>query len=123
MNSNHVALDCGLPIEERISELVRLWTRDGRGTDHLLTGKAFYAVYSWHLKYWTDHDIAWAEFVAASFDAIGGRDSWDAMLRERAACGSCGDLYRLENIGLCTGCMEYTCYACGAHGSCTGEIL
>lgn len=116
-------LDCGLPFEERIRELVRLWIRDGRGRDHLLTGRAFFAVYSWHLKHWTDHDITWAEFVAASYDAIGSSNGWEAMLRDRAACDTCGNRYRLENIGLCTGCMRYTCYACGVHESCTGETL
>ncbi|WP_371502489.1 hypothetical protein OG871_35640 [Kitasatospora sp. NBC_00374] len=123
MTSNHVVLDCGLPIDERIRRLVEVWTRDNRGREHLLTGKAFFAVYSWHLRHRTDHDIARAEFVAASYDSIGGSDGWDAMLRERANCGTCGDRYRLENIGLCTGCMRYTCYACGAHASCTGETV
>lgn len=88
-----------------------------------MTGKAFYAVYCWHLRHRTDREIARAEFVAASYDAIGGSAGWGAMLRERAACESCGDRYRLENIGLCTGCMRYTCYTCGAHGSCVGEIV
>lgn len=123
VGSNQVILDCGLPFEERIEGVVRPWIRDGRGRDHLLTGKAFFAVYSWHLRHWTDHDIAWAEFVAASYDSIGGEGGWEAMLREHEVCDGCGDRYRLENIGLCTGCMRYTCYACGSHGSCTGEIL
>ncbi|WP_331750270.1 MULTISPECIES: hypothetical protein [unclassified Streptomyces] len=120
---NHVVLGCGLPIEERIRQLAEGWIRDGRDPDHLVTGKAFFTVYSWYSRHWADHDIAWSEFVAASYDFIGGSDGWKAMLRERAACESCRDIYRLENIGLCTGCMRYTCYACGAHGSCVGEIV
>lgn len=123
VNSNHLILDRRLPFEDRIRDLVRLWIRDGRGRDHLLTGKAFFAVYSWHLKHGTDHDITWAEFVAASYDSIGSSGGWEAMLRERAWCDGCGDRYRLENIGLCTGCMRYTCYACGDHASCTGETV
>ncbi|MDX3537052.1 hypothetical protein PV721_22280 [Streptomyces sp. MB09-01] len=123
MNSNHLILDCRLPFEERIRGLVRQWIRDGRARDQLLTGKAFFAVYSWHLRHRADHDSPGAEFVAASYASIGSGDGWEAMLRERASCDSCGDRYRLENIGLCTGCMRYSCYACGAHASCSGEIV
>ncbi|MFE5857054.1 hypothetical protein ACFQ61_28045 [Streptomyces sp. NPDC056500] len=123
MKSNHMALDWALPFEERIRNLVEAWISDGRDGHRLVTGKAFFAVYSWHLMHWTDHDITWAEYAAAAFHNIGGTDGWNAMLRERANCQRCGDTYRLENIGLCTGCMRYTCYACGGHESCTGEIL
>lgn len=118
-----MALDCALPIEERIGRLALAWIRGGRDGSQLVTGKAFFAVYSWHLRHWTDHDITWAEYTAASFHGIGGSDGWNAMLRERVICVSCGDTYRLENIGLCTGCMRYACYDCGAHASCTGEIV
>ncbi|MEE1796119.1 hypothetical protein PUR28_35970 [Streptomyces sp. BE308] len=123
MKSNHVILDWKLPFHERIRQAVEMWIHEGRGPDHLVTGKAFFAMYSWHLRHWTDHDIAWAEFAAASYHSLGGKDGWEAMLRERANCESCGDRYRLENIGLCTGCMRYTCYDCGAHGACAGEIV
>ncbi|MFJ9211900.1 hypothetical protein [Streptomyces sp. L-9-10] len=123
MNSNHVVFDCGLTFEERLGKLAEVWIRDGRGSDHLVTGEAFFAVYSWHLQHWTDHDITWAEYAAAAYDAIGGSDGWSAMLRERAFCESCGDRYRLENIGMCTGCMRYTCYSCGGHGACAGVVV
>ncbi|OKK17230.1 hypothetical protein AMK16_20280 [Streptomyces sp. CB00455] len=123
MTSNDVVLDCQLPLEARIGRLAGMWIRDGRRARHLVTGKAFFAVYSWHLLHWTDHDIAWAEFVAASYDSIGGRGGWEAMLRERTTCQTCGDSYLLENIGLCTGCMRYTCYSCGGHERCAGEIV
>ncbi|MFD7289709.1 hypothetical protein [Streptomyces sp. NPDC059863] len=126
MSNNDVVLGRGSPIEERVSRLAGAWLRDERGGDHLLTGRAFFAVYSWYLwssRQGAGHDTACAEYVAASYDAIGGGDGWNAMLRERAVCESCWDTYRLENIGVCTGCMRYTCYACDAHGSCAGEIV
>ncbi|MFJ8436003.1 hypothetical protein ACIQ9P_32355 [Kitasatospora sp. NPDC094019] len=123
VNSDYVVLDCRRPFEERLGEIVRLWVGGGRGRDHLLTGKAFFAVYSWHLGHRAHRDNAWAAFVAAAYDSIGGDDGWETMLRERAVCGGCGDRYRLGNIGLCTGCMRYTCCGCGTHGSCAGETL
>ncbi|MGW1976999.1 hypothetical protein [Streptomyces sp. NPDC001889] len=123
MKSDHVVFDRGQPIEHRIGRLVTLWTGDGRGPDHLVTGRAFHAVYCRHLRHGTDHGIAWAEYVTAAYDAIGGDEGWNVMLRARDVCESCGDTYRLENIGLCTGCMEYTCYSCRGHGSCAGEIV
>ncbi|MCI3224964.1 hypothetical protein [Streptomyces sp. NP-1717] len=123
MRNNRVVLGPGPPLEERVGGLVEEWIRDGRGSDHLVTGKAFFALYSWYGRRWADHDIGWSEYVAASYDFIGGRAGWEAMLRERTECEGCRDTYRLENIGLCTGCMRYTCYACGAHGACAGEVV
>ncbi|MFE4368047.1 hypothetical protein ACFRMN_07340 [Streptomyces sp. NPDC056835] len=126
MKNNHVVLSSGPPIEERVRQLAEVWLRDGRDRDQLLTGKAFFGLYSWYVSY-SRHgaglDTASAEYVAASYDLIGGGDGWNAMLRERAVCESCQDTYRLENMGLCTGCMRYACYACGPHGSCAGEIV
>ncbi|MFC9653658.1 MULTISPECIES: hypothetical protein [unclassified Streptomyces] len=123
MNSNHVVFDRGLTFEERLGKLAEAWIRDGRGRGHLVSGEAFFAVYSWHVQHGTDHDTTWAEYAAASYDAIGGSDGWSAMLRERANCESCGDSYRLENIGVCTGCMRYTCYSCDGHGACAGVVV
>ncbi|MFI5619458.1 hypothetical protein [Streptomyces sp. NPDC051567] len=123
MKSDHVVLDCAVPFGERISRIAEAWTRDGRDRGHLVTGKAFFAVHSWHLRHRIDPDTTEAEYVTASHEAIGGDEGWEAMLRERVFCESCGDRYRLENIGLCTGCMRYACYVCATHGSCTGELV
>lgn len=110
-------------MEQRIAQLHEEWVRDGRGSDQLLSGKAFFAVYSWYVGRRADHDSPWSEYVTASYDLLGGSAGWDAMLRERAVCQSCHDTYRLENIGVCTGCMRYSCYACEPHASCSGEIV
>lgn len=123
MRNNDVILGPGPPLEERIGPLAEEWLREGRGSDRLVTGKAFFALYSWYLRHRTDHGIRWSEYVVASYDFIGGRNGWEAMLRERTVCESCCDTYRMENIGLCTGCMRYTCYACGAHPACAGEVV
>ncbi|MCX4965810.1 hypothetical protein OHA98_13370 [Streptomyces sp. NBC_00654] len=123
MSNNQVVLGCGLPFEQRVGQAVGVWIREGRDHGHLLTGKAFFAVYSWYFRHRTGLDIAQAEFVTASYRFNGGSDGWNAMLRLRTTCESCQDTFRLENIGVCTGCMRYTCYACGAHGSCAGEIV
>ncbi|MFI1380470.1 hypothetical protein [Embleya sp. NPDC020886] len=122
-NNNDAVLGGAPPLGERIGRLVDVWIRDGRGRDHPVTGKAFFAVYSWYLRHWAEHDPAWGEFIGVSYDFIGGDDGWNTMLRERVVCETCRDTYRLENIGVCTGCMRCTCYACGPHGSCTGEIV
>lgn len=123
MRTNHILHRHGQPLEERVGQLFEEWVRDGRSSDRLLTGRGFFTVYSWYSGHWPDHDIAWSEYVTASYDLIGGRDGRHAMLRERAVCESCWDTYRLENMGVCTGCVRYSCYACGAHGSCVGELV
>ncbi|MET9557102.1 hypothetical protein [Streptomyces sp. NPDC006645] len=123
MTNNHAVLRAGMPLEERVGQLHEEWVRGGRNSDQLLSGKAFFTVYSWYLGHRANGDIASYEYVTASYDFLGGSKGWDAMLRERAVCESCHDTFRLENIGVCTGCLRYSCYACQAHASCAGEIV
>ncbi|MFE3203340.1 hypothetical protein ACWGR4_31660 [Embleya sp. NPDC055664] len=122
-NHNDVVLDGRLPFIQRIAQLVEVWVRDGRGRDHVVTDKAFFTVYSWYLRHRDEHDPVLGEFVAVSHDFNGGDDGWETMLRVRAVCAGCWDTYRMGNIYVCTGCMEYGCDACGPHRYCAGELV
>lgn len=66
------------------------------------------------------YDPALKAYIYASTDfAAQGRtpssngDSWSTLLRERDCCDTCGTSYSLENLSICTGCLQYVC--CG-HG-------
>ncbi|MEU4777193.1 hypothetical protein [Micromonospora sp. NPDC023633] len=129
MTGEHVMLDGSRPFRERVQHLHDAWVRDGRGRAFLVTDTAFFAVYCWSLNYKIGdptaptYDAELAEFVAASHELNGGSAGWNAMLNSREICSTCHDRYRLENLGICTGCMRYTCYGCGKHERCAGELL
>ena len=129
MTGDCVMLDGSRPFQERVRHLRDAWVRDGRGRAFLVTGTAFFAVYCWSLNYKIGdptapaYDAELAEFVAASYELNGGSVGWNAMLNSRDICSTCHDWYRLENLGICSGCMRYTCYGCGDHEGCAGELL
>lgn len=118
-----------IPFPERIRRLRDAWVRDDRDPALLVTGRAFFAVYCWSLNHRIGdpaapaHDAELAEFVAASYELNGGSAGWNAMLHGREICSTCHDRYRLENLGICTDCMRYTCYGCGKHPRCAGELV
>ncbi len=117
-------------MRERLGAAARLWLESGRRAESLLTGVAFFAAQCWLLSTRNDQpqasgfDPAISDFVAASKAAIGGEAGWNAMLSERAFCSECQMSFHLENIGICTGCMEYVCGGCKwIHKSCDGEVV
>ncbi|MER6396770.1 hypothetical protein ABT263_12005 [Kitasatospora sp. NPDC001603] len=113
----------GKPFADRVGDLVRAWEADGRDPDRLVDGKPFFALYCWHL--WTiregrPHDAATAAYVASAHRANGGAAGWDALLRGRAYCSCHGERWRLENLSICLGCLEYVCFELGrpcCHGA------
>ncbi|HEY0697344.1 MAG TPA: hypothetical protein VGD43_05985 [Micromonospora sp.] len=129
MTGDRVMSDGSRPFQERVRHLRDAWIRTGREHTSLVTGTAFVAVYCWSLNHRIAdptapaYDAELAEFVAASYELNGGSVGWNAMLRRREICSTCHDWYRLENLGVCTGCMRYTCYGCGHHARCVGELL
>lgn len=63
-------------------------------------------------------------------------DNWGQLLRGRENCATCGTSYSLENLGICTDCLQYVC--CGnsygnrwrsgvscaqQHANCDGTIV
>jgi serine/threonine protein kinase/Tfp pilus assembly protein PilF len=68
-----------------------------------------------------------AAFVAAS------RFRGSVNLSQRSHCSSCGERYKLENLGICTACDDKYCYRCtpagGTHANgnqacgCGGEVV
>ena len=129
MTGDRVMFDGSWPFPERVRILRDAWDEGGRDPAFLPTGTAFFAVYCWSNNYQITDPTApaytpeLAEFVTASYELNGGSAGWNAMLRDREICSTCHDRYRLENLGICTGCMRYTCYGCGRHQHCAGEQL
>lgn len=89
----------GVPMQERLEEAARVWTKSGRDPTTLLNGTAFFLAQCWM--------------------------RWNAILRERDWCSQCHMSFHLENLGMCTECLEYVCGACNeAHGKkCAGEVV
>ena len=117
-------------MRERLEAAAGEWLRSGRDAHFLLTGKAYFAAQCWLNssgglstgKAGVTQNIQ--EFVHASKAGIGGQAGWIAMLNEKTLCAGCGMSYHLENIAICTGCMEYVCGACrSSHSKCDGEVV
>ncbi|MEV0533231.1 hypothetical protein [Kitasatospora sp. NPDC050463] len=103
----------GKPFADRVGDLVRAWKADGRNPDRLVTGRPFFALYCWHLQTTRDGrapDAATAAYVASAHRANGGESGWNTVLSDRAHCSCHGDRWRLENLSICLGCLEYVCY-------------
>ncbi|MCG6493067.1 hypothetical protein [Kitasatospora sp. A2-31] len=112
-DGNSLLLDPALPFPERVGAAVRSWEAGGRGSAGLVDGKAFFALRCWEsaaARRGEELDGPTADYVRRSYDGIGGRAGWDALLRRRTACACHGDTWRLENVELCLGCLRYLCY-------------
>lgn len=129
-SGNAVVADRARPIEDRMKQLAEAWIENGRGADWLISGKAFFLAYCWSMKHEIaslasdDHNVDLAAFMDASLSFIGGPDGWSTMLRDKAVCLVCNDHFRLENITICTGCMNYFCGRQNEHCVCNcGEMV
>ncbi|MGV9263513.1 hypothetical protein ACWDRR_02480 [Kitasatospora sp. NPDC003701] len=103
----------GRPFADRVGELVRAWEADGRDEGRLVTGRAFFALYCWHLqtsRSGSRHDAATTAYVESAHRAIGGAAGWNAVLGRREHCSCHGERWRLENLSICLGCLQYVCY-------------
>lgn len=129
-STNALILKPGRPIRDRMQDAARQWLAGGRSSGLLPTGLAFFTAQSWLYSSGSykpespgfNPDVC--DFVAAAKEALGGDAGWKAMLHEKAFCSHCHMSFHLENIGICTGCMEYVCGACRVqHGDCVGEIV
>ena len=127
--SGHAAPN-GPAMKERLESAARRWRESGRVPHLLLGGKEFFAAQCWL----NAHQICPPEstascqeindFVLACKVGIGGEAGWNAMLNEKTFCSACGMSYHLENIGICTSCMQYVCGSCSAtHNVCGGEVV
>jgi hypothetical protein len=122
---NSTILKPGVPMGERLQEAARLWTKSGRDPASLLNGMAFFLAQCWMLPARGPFSQELADYIAASKEALGGESGWNAMLQQRAGCSQCHMSFHLENLGMCTECLEYVCGACqAAHGKkCAGEVV
>jgi hypothetical protein len=117
-------------MKERLHTSARRWLESGRDASLLLTGKEFFAAQCWLNANPIDSPESAAahhnmdDFVRACKAGIGGEAGWNALLWEKTFCSGCGMSYHLENIGICTGCMQYVCGGCGSkHQNCGGEVV
>ena len=117
-------------MKEKLETAAFQWMNSGRSREHLLTGKALLVSQCW--LYSTGNykpgsvgfDSTISDFVAASKAALGGEAGWNALLSKKAECPGCRLTFHLENIAICTGCMEYVCGGCQSkHVKCGGEIV
>ncbi|HEX7286877.1 MAG TPA: hypothetical protein VF532_11890 [Candidatus Angelobacter sp.] len=127
---NSIILKPGVPMRERLEEAARLWAKSGRDPIALVNGMAFFLAQCWMYASGAyqpanpSFSPEIAEYVAASKEALGGESGWNAMLQQKAWCSQCRMTFHLENLGMCTECLEYVCGACQeAHGKkCAGEV-
>ena len=117
-------------MREKLEAAANEWLSSGRDANFLLAGKAFFVAQCWlNGSGGFSAEGAGAarnvhDFVQASKAGIGGEAGWIAMLNEKTICPGCGMSYHLENIAICTGCMEYVCGAClPSHSRCAGETV
>ena len=117
-------------MRERMQAAARLWRDAERSADYLPTGAGFFMAQCWlyssgcHKPENPGFDPVVCDFVAAGKAAIGGDAGWQAMLHKKVFCSHCHSTFHLENIGICTSCIEYVCGACRSqHGGCEGEIV
>lgn len=52
--------------------------------------------------------------MQGSYDRYGGAP-YEALLRQRYVCPSCGETWRLENLSVCCECYELLCSRCCEH--------
>jgi hypothetical protein len=138
---NLIMLDTTSPFPDRVTKAVELWLSTGRRGDGLVTGIRFEMMYCWFLRhsdrglieFYKRHgetrcdlvdspDVQ--EYVEACLSSFGGKSGWRATLQDHVSCLVCGMTYRVENILICTGCVEYYCYECkGDHLRRTGHEI
>lgn len=129
-SANRLVLAAGAPMLEKLRAAAMEWQGSGRSPQRLLTGKALLVSQCWLYGTGNDKpegpafDKSISDFVEASRTAIGGEAGWNALLSEKDECPGCRLVFHLENIAICTGCMEYVCGACQSnHRNCAGEIV
>ena len=114
----------------------KLWMESGQDVSHLAKSWQFFQLYCWVVSpggKQTEKSPTLEAYIAACHDENGGSSGWGSMLRERQYCDRCGERYRLENLSVCTGCGNLTCYRCPPRGgkhengnrlcSCGGEVV
>ncbi|MFF2041704.1 hypothetical protein ACFVVX_14815 [Kitasatospora sp. NPDC058170] len=120
-SGNALLHDTSRPFAERLGRLVRAWAESGQEADWLVNGRAYFALWCWHL---TDarragrYDEETTAYLRGAHAANGGAPGWDALLRRRDFCSCHGEQWRLENISICLGCMDHVCYQLGGRCPC-----
>lgn len=115
------------PIEQRLTTATDIWRNSGRLDDYLLQGDALLVARCWsiHMERNAPGKINnnVLEYIQASYDATGD-DGWVYILHRKRQCISCGETYRVENIGMCTDCFNFYCFNChDKHIHCPGIIV
>jgi len=120
VGGNKVILDCDIAFSKRISQAVNSWVQQGRGTNGLITGKAFFACKCWAIKNevynpnYRNYSENTHDFLNASESLNGGDEGWIEHLYDHIACELCRENYRLENIQISLRTMMYICPGCAS---------
>jgi hypothetical protein len=128
---NSIILKPGSAMNARLQRASKLWTASGRDRSFLLDGTAFFLAQCWLYSSGARHTGSplfhqeISDYVAASKTALGGEPAWNAMLNERGECTHCLMSFHLENMGICTDCLNYVCPSCKSQhaAKCVGEVV
>jgi hypothetical protein len=99
-------------------EVAAVWDAVGRSDALLISGWKLLGLRCWcHSPGGKREGVSptLADFLAASVQ--GESTDWvEDLLGDRESCRRCGEVYRVENLQLCTACMDTTCYRCASVG-------
>nr|WP_257585974.1 caspase family protein [Streptomyces sp. NEAU-sy36] len=127
ISGNAVILQGGRPFEDRVDDVVAAWAGRGQGPDWLVSGTAFLVLYLWWLDGRRRDEAAplARAYVEASYESMGGRDTWTEMQHRRVRCACHGESWRVENINICLDCLRYQCIDIGGRecAACGGRIV
>jgi hypothetical protein len=124
-----------MSVKDRYEALAAAWQLAGRSSTGLLSGWELL-----QLQCWSHSDGAkrqsfsstLSDYLNASVNAQSA-DWVEDLCGDRESCRVCGEVYRVENLQLCTDCLDTYCYRCAAaqtsatNGnpscSCGGELV
>jgi hypothetical protein len=101
------------------------WDGAGRPASHLVTDPLRLLA----LRCWIASDGARKEGVSARIQALADEsekamrtaqpDWFDDLLATKSYCTGCGERYSVENLSICTACLDERCYWCSKQGEAT----
>ena len=100
----------------RYEQLAADWAARGRPGSAVLRGWPLLGLWCWSHSPGGKADGQSPVLAAFIQEAvrIAGEDWIEDLCSERESCRVCGEVYRAENLRLCTDCMDTYCYRCAA---------